>query len=53
MAVPTLEEVLQAIDSLYVSPDKEEKQKASLWLTDLVATVSDLLLLSWYTYAVY
>ena len=39
MDVPTLEVVVQAIDSLYHSPSKEEKQKANLWLTDLRTTV--------------
>jgi len=46
---PTVEEVLQAIDSLYhhSADNKEGKKKASIWLTELASTVS--LANLWYT----
>lgn len=39
MEKPTLEEVVLAIDALYRSQDKQEKEKASIWLTYLISTV--------------
>lgn len=41
MEKPTLEVVLRALEALYRGEDTHEKEKASLWLMQLQASVGD------------